>query len=177
MTPSESGAGKVLKTAKKNVMKMLKTALTAATILSGTAALSMPAFAASHASNMMVGGAPMSPEKTIVDNAVNFDDHTTLVGAVKAAGLVDTLNSDGPFTVFAPDNEAFSMLPDGTVETMLKPENKDQLTKILAAHVITGKLTAEDMIKNPKAHGGRYTLQAVSGDALTVDLVGNDVWI
>ena len=95
----------------------------------------------------MVGGAPMSPEKTIVDNAVNSDDHTTLVAAVKAAGLVDTLNSDGPFTVFAPDNEAFSMLPDGTVETMLKPENKDQLTKILAAHVITGKLTAEDMIK------------------------------
>ncbi len=158
-------------------MKMLKTALTAATILSGTAALSMPAFAASHASNLMVGGAPMSPEKTIVDNAVNSDDHTTLVGAVKAAGLVDTLNSDGPFTVFAPDNEAFSMLPDGTVETTLKPENKDQLTKILAAHVITGKLTAEDMIKNTKAHGGRYNMQAVSGDALTVDLVGNDVWI
>lgn len=107
---------------------MLKTALAAATILSGTAALSIPAFVVSYASNRMAGGALMSPEKIIVEHAVNSADHTTLVAAVKAVGLVDTVNSERPFTVLAPTNAAFGMLPEGTVESLLKPENKDQLT-------------------------------------------------
>lgn len=128
--------------------------------------------------NPMVGGAPMFPSKTIVENAVNSADHTTLVAAVKAAGLVDTLNSDGPFTVFAPDNNAFGMLPDGTVETLLKEENKDQLTKVLTAHVVAGKLTASDLAERIKAHGGRYNMQTVSGDALTADLTAHgNIWI
>ncbi|KQM18265.1 fasciclin domain-containing protein [Novosphingobium sp. Leaf2] len=122
---------------------------------------------AAQAKNPMVGGAAMYPTKDIVDNAVNSKDHTTLVAAVKAAGLVDTLKGPGPFTVFAPTNEAFKKLPAGTVDTLLKPENKDQLTKILTYHVVPGRLTAADIAANAKAHGGKAELTTVEGETLT----------
>jgi uncharacterized surface protein with fasciclin (FAS1) repeats len=124
-----------------------------------------------------VGGAPMYPSKTIVDNAMNSKDHTTLVVAVKAAGLVETLQGPGPFTVFAPVNSAFEALPAGTVEGLLKPENKDMLTKVLTAHVVAGKLGAMDLMKKAKSMGGRYNMQTVSGDALTAEIKGNTIFI
>src|SRR5271166_6055001 len=101
----------------------------------------------SFAQNPMVGGHDMSPMKNIIQNAVNSDDHTTLVAAVKAAGLVDTLEGAGPFTVFAPTNEAFAKLPPGTVDTLLKPENKDQLTRVLTYHVVAGKVSSNELRK------------------------------
>jgi uncharacterized surface protein with fasciclin (FAS1) repeats len=125
----------------------------------------------------MVGGAAMYPTKDIVDNAVNSADHTTLVAAVQAAGLVETLKSPGPFTVFAPVNAAFEKLPAGTVDTLLMPENKDQLVKVLTAHVVAGKMSAADLVENINAHGGSYNLQTVSGDALTAKLSGSKVFI
>ena len=116
-------------------------------------------------SDPMVGGAAMYPSKTIVENAVNSQDHTTLVAAVKAAGLVDTLSGPGPFTVFAPTNEAFAKLPAGTVDTLVKPENKAMLTKILTYHVVSGRYTAADLMKLAKSGG---TLTTVQGEPLTV---------
>jgi uncharacterized surface protein with fasciclin (FAS1) repeats len=116
----------------------------------------------------MVGGAPMSEQKNIVENASKSKDHTTLVAAVKAAGLVDTLEGAGPFTVFAPTNEAFDALPAGTVDNLLKPENKDQLTKILTYHVVPGRLTARVLMKKIKEGGGQATLKTVQGEDLTV---------
>src|SRR5262250_515329 len=116
------------------------------------------------AKNPMVGGNEMFPTKTIVDNAVNSADHTTLVAAVKAAGLVDTLKGPGPFTVFAPTNAAFSKLPAGTVDTLLKPENKGQLVKVLTYHVVPGRMTASDIASNAAAHGGKATLTTVEGE-------------
>jgi uncharacterized surface protein with fasciclin (FAS1) repeats len=123
--------------------------------------------AASAQKDPMVGGAAMYPSKNIVENAVNSKDHTTLVAAVKAAGLVDTLESAGPFTVFAPTNEAFAKLPAGTVDTLLKPENKEMLTKILTYHVVAGKVGAADLKKMIKDGGGKATLKTVSGGTLT----------
>jgi uncharacterized surface protein with fasciclin (FAS1) repeats len=117
---------------------------------------------------VMVGGAPMYPSKNIVQNAVNSQDHTTLVAAVKAAGLVETLSGPGPFTVFAPTNEAFDKLPPGTVDTLLKPENKATLTKILTYHVVAGKLSAKDLLALIKAGGGKATLTTVEGEPLIV---------
>ncbi|MDT7535555.1 fasciclin domain-containing protein [Sphingobium sp. SA2] len=117
--------------------------------------------------NPMVGGAAMYPTKDIVDNAVNSKDHTTLVAAVKAAGLVDTLKSAGPFTVFAPTNAAFAKLPAGTVDTLVKPENKATLTKILTYHVVAGKMNAADIIAAAQAAGGKATLTTVEGQPLT----------
>ncbi len=114
----------------------------------------------------MVGGAAMYPTKDIVDNAVNSADHTTLVAAVKAAGLVHTLKSPGPFTVFAPTNEAFAKLPAGTVETLVKPENKDTLTKILTYHVVAGRMSAADLEKQIKAGHGTAMLKTVQGENL-----------
>jgi len=116
---------------------------------------------------VMVGGAAMYPSKNIVENAVNSADHTTLVAAVTAAGLVETLSSPGPFTVFAPVNDAFAALPAGTVDTLLLPENKDALTKVLTAHVVAGDLKAADLIALAEANGGAATLTTVSGDTLT----------
>ena len=116
----------------------------AALLALGLAAASLPAFALT---DPMVGGAAMYPSKDIVDNAVNSKDHTTLVAAVKAAGLVDTLKSPGPFTVFAPTNEAFAALPPGTVDTLLKPENKATLTKVLTYHVVAGKIDSKELEK------------------------------
>ncbi|MGY3436933.1 MULTISPECIES: fasciclin domain-containing protein [unclassified Marinovum] len=126
-----------------------------------------------------VGGAPMFPNKTIVENAVNSADHTTLVAAVKAAGLVETLSGPGPFTVFAPTNDAFAALPAGTVDTLLKPENKGQLTKVLTAHVVAGNWTAADLIREArKSKDGFYHFAAVSGDALSAKVTsGNRVFI
>ncbi len=125
----------------------------------------------------MVGGAAMYPSKTIVQNAVNSPDHTTLVAAVKAAGLVDTLSGPGPFTVFAPTNEAFDKLPPGTVDTLVKPENKAMLTKILTYHVVSGTYTAKDLIKMVKAGGGTTSLSTVQGEPLTVTRRGHQLMV
>lgn len=141
-----------------------------------TIALSFSASAA-FAENPMVGGAAMFADKNIVENAVNSKDHTTLVAAVKAAGLVDTLQTAGPFTVFAPVNAGFDMLPPGTVDSLLKPENKDTLTKVLTAHVIAGKLSSSDLMRKAKANGGRYNMQTVSGDSLTAVIKGKNLYI
>ena len=126
-------------------------------------------------SAVMVGGAPMLPTRDIIDNAVNSKDHTTLVAAVKAAGLVETLKGAGPFTVFAPTNEAFALLPAGTVDTLLQPQNKPTLTKILTAHVVPGRLDAAALQKQVMAGGGRTSLKTASGDTLVVSMRGNDV--
>jgi uncharacterized surface protein with fasciclin (FAS1) repeats len=123
----------------------------------------------------MVGGAAMYPTKNIIQNAVNSKDHTTLVAAVKAAGLVDTLSGPGPFTVFAPTNEAFDKLPAGTVDTLLKPENKDMLVKILTYHVVAGKVSAKDLMKMIKKGGGKATLKTVQGEDLTAAIVDGKV--
>jgi uncharacterized surface protein with fasciclin (FAS1) repeats len=136
------------------------------------------AFASSDATaqmmgNPMVGGQAMYANKTIVDNAVNSADHTTLVAAVKAAGLVDTLKGKGPFTVFAPVNDAFENLPAGTVDTLLKPENKATLTKVLTYHVVAGKVSAKDLMKQIKAGNGMATLKTVSGGTLTAMMNGD----
>lgn len=117
---------------------------------------------------VMVGGAAMYPSKNIIQNAVNSKDHTTLVAAVKAAGLVDTLSGPGPFTVFAPINDAFAALPPGTVDNLLKPENKATLTKILTYHVVAGRLTTHDLAAKVAAGGGKAMLKTVEGDSLTV---------
>ena len=122
------------------------------------------------AQTKMVGGATMYPTKNIVENATNSKDHTTLVAAVKAAGLVPTLESKGPFTVFAPTNEAFDALPAGTVETLLKPENKAKLTSILTYHVVAGKLSSKDLMKMVKEHMGKATLKTVEGENLYVTM-------
>jgi uncharacterized surface protein with fasciclin (FAS1) repeats len=126
-------------------------------------------------SDPIVGGHEMFPSKNIIQNAVNSDDHTTLVAAVKAAGLVDTLQGPGPFTVFAPTNEAFSKLPAGTVDTLLKPENKDMLTKILTYHVVAGRISASDLKKEIKAGNGEASLKTVSGGTLTATIQGNHI--
>ena len=124
-----------------------------------------------------VGGAPMYPSKNIVENAVNSKDHTTLVAAVKAAGLVETLQSKGPFTVFAPTNAAFDKLPKGTVETLLKPENLKLLQTILTYHVVAGKMSSSDIVKAIKAGKGKATLKTVSGGTLTAWMKGSNVYL
>ena len=125
--------------------------------------------------NPIVGGQPMYATKDIIDNAVNSADHTTLVAAVKAAGLVDTLKGPGPFTVFAPTNEAFAKLPAGTIETLLKPENKEMLTKILTYHVVAGRLSAADLRKQIQAGNGQAELKTVSGGTLWVMMQGKNL--
>lgn len=122
-----------------------------------------------------VGGAPMYPNKTIVENAVNSADHTTLVAAVTAAGLAETLSGPGPFTVFAPTNAAFAKLRAGTVDTLVLPENRETLTKILTYHVVPGRLAAADVLAAIQAGGGRAALTTVSGDTLTASLRGDQV--
>jgi uncharacterized surface protein with fasciclin (FAS1) repeats len=125
--------------------------------------------------NPMVGGAPMLASKDIVSNAVNSADHTTLVAAVKAAGLVETLQSPGPFTVFAPTNEAFAKLPAGTVDTLLKPENKETLTKVLTYHVVAGKMSSKDLWKAIKTGNGTASLKTVSGGTLKATAMGKSI--
>lgn len=130
------------------------------------------------AENPMVGGAPMLETKNIIENAVNSADHTTLVAAVKAAGLVDALQGAGPFTVFAPVNAGFDALPAGTVETLLKPENKATLTKILTAHVVAGNFSGAEMMKKAKASkDGYFNMVTLSGDALSATVRGKNLYI
>ena len=124
-----------------------------------------------------VGGAPMFASKNIVENAMNSKDHTTLVAAVKAAGLVDTLQSAGPFTVFAPTNEAFDKLPAGTVDTLLKPENKDMLTKVLTYHVVPGRISAKDLEKKIKDGHGKAELKTVQGETLTATWMNDKIML
>jgi uncharacterized surface protein with fasciclin (FAS1) repeats len=122
-----------------------------------------------------VGGAAMYPSRNIIENAVNSADHTTLVAAVKAAGLVETLSGPGPFTVFAPTNAAFAKLPAGTVETLLKPENKAMLQSVLTYHVVPGRVTAADLMQQIRAGGGSARLTTVQGGTLTARMQGNSV--
>jgi uncharacterized surface protein with fasciclin (FAS1) repeats len=149
---------------------------TAAALALGLGSLAaIPTFA--EEMTRMVGGAAMYPSKTIVQNAVNSKDHTTLVAAVKAAGLVPTLESPGPFTVFAPTNEAFNKLPAGTVETLLKPENKDKLTGILTYHVVPGRLTTHELREKIKDGGGKAELKTVEGEPLTIMEKDGKLWL
>ncbi|MDB5967100.1 MAG: fasciclin protein [Polaromonas sp.] len=140
-------------------------------------AIALSLSAASSFAQVMVGGAPMLASKDIIDNAVNSKDHTTLVAAVKAAGLVDTLKSPGPFTVFAPTNAAFAALPAGTVDTLLKPENKGMLTGILTYHVVAGKMDAAALTQAIAAGGGKATLKTVAGGNLTAMSSGGKVMV
>ena len=134
-----------------------------------------PSPAAKQDKTVMVGGQAMYPTKDIVDNAVNSADHTTLVAGVKAAGLVDTLKGAGPFTVFAPTNEAFEKLPAGTAENLLKPENHDMLVKILTYHVVAGRISAGELRKQIRAGHGQAELKTVSGGMLTAMLNGENI--
>jgi uncharacterized surface protein with fasciclin (FAS1) repeats len=124
-----------------------------------------------------VGGAPMYANRNIVENAVNSQDHTTLVAAVQAAGLVETLSSPGPFTVFAPTNAAFAKLPAGTVDTLLKPENKSVLQGVLTYHVVPGRFTAADLSKAIQAGGGKATLTTAAGGTLTASMMGSRIML
>lgn len=144
------------------------------------AAFALLAFAVApkaNAQTKMVGGAAMYPTKNIVENAVNSKDHTTLVAAVKAAGLVPTLSSAGPFTVFAPTNEAFNKLPAGTVDNLVKPANKAALTKILTYHVVAGKISSTDLWAKVKDGKGKAELNTVSGGTLTVMAEGKKLYL
>lgn len=134
-----------------------------------------PVPAAMQEKTVMVGGAAMYPSKNIIENAANSKDHTTLVAAVKAAGLVETLSGPGPFTVFAPTNAAFEKLAAGTVDTLLKPENKSMLTKILTYHVVAGTMTSADLASAIKAGGGTAALKTVEGETLTASMRGNKI--
>jgi uncharacterized surface protein with fasciclin (FAS1) repeats len=143
----------------------------AVALMTGGSTLALAQMGGEHTT--MVGGAAMYPSKNIVENAVNSKDHTTLVAAVKAAGLVDTLEGPGPFTVFAPTNEAFAKLPAGTVSTLLEPQNKADLVKILTYHVVPGRLTAGELSAMVAKDGGRATLTTVEGEPLTVTKSGS----
>ena len=142
-------------------------------VLSLGVSFNSPSFAEK---SVEVGGAAMFPSKNIVENAVNSKDHTTLVAAVKAAGLVDTLSSKGPFTVFAPTNGAFEKLPKETVPTLLKPENKDKLTGILTYHVVAGKMSAEEIAMKAKEAGGKLELKTVAGGKLVLMSDDKGAW-
>ena len=137
----------------------------------------MVATSASAGETVMVGGAAMYPNRNIVENAVNSRDHTTLVAAVKAAGLVDTLSGAGPFTVFAPTNAAFAKLPAGTVDSLLQPVNKSMLQSVLTYHVVPGRLTAADLMARIKAGNGQARLTTVQGGTLTASMMGNKIML
>ena len=143
-------------------------------VFAGAALLASAVYAAK---NPVVGGQEMFPAKNIIQNAVNSADHTTLVAAVKAAGLVDTLSGAGPFTVFAPTNTAFGKLPEGTVDNLLKPESKDTLAKVLTYHVVAGRLSADDLAKQIKAGNGTATLKTVSGGTLWAMMHGKSIML
>ena len=148
---------------------------TLARLALGSALLAGSALAA-LAANPIVGGAPMFAEKNIIENAVNSADHTTLVAAVQAAGLVETLHGPGPFTVFAPDNAAFEALPAGTVATLLEPENKQALTDILTYHVVPGRLTTDELKAKVSEAGGAWAVATVNGGELTFRVEGDTLW-
>jgi uncharacterized surface protein with fasciclin (FAS1) repeats len=151
------------------ISKILSTAVMAFAMMMGTATFAQK--------TKMVGGAEMYPTKNIVENAMNSKDHTTLVAAVKAAGLVETLKGKGPFTVFAPTNAAFDKLPKGTVETLLKPENKKMLQGVLTYHVVSGNWSAADVAAAIKKGGGTAEVTTVQGGKLWLMMDGKDVWI
>ena len=146
--------------------------LAAVAVLAFGTVASMPVAAQRSENTVTVGGAPMYPSKNIIQNAVNSKDHTTLVAAVKAAGLVETLEGVGPFTVFAPTNEAFAKLPPGTVENLLKPENKPTLVKILTYHVVPGRMTVAGLVRAIKAGEGIAKLKTIAGEELIVKEAG-----
>ena len=146
-------------------------------LLGAAAVVALVGSAAFAANEPMVGGAAMYPSKDIVDNAVNSKDHTTLVAAVKAAGLVETLKGAGPFTVFAPTNAAFNALPPGTVDTLVKPESKPALTKILTYHVVPGRLDRLELDRLVRTGGGKAMLKTVEGDSLTVAENGKGITV
>lgn len=159
-------------------VKMMTAAMASLTIaVAGGGVASAEMTRASAEKTVMVGGAAMYPSKTIVENAVNSKDHTTLVAAVKAADLVDTLASPGPFTVFAPTNAAFAKLPAGAVQGLLKPENKGALTGVLTYHVVPGRLSAQDLAAKVKAGGGKATLKTAQGETLTVSQKNGVLWV
>ena len=148
----------------KTLKKLSISLLGAASLMLGTAN--------AQEKTVMVGGAAMYPSKNIIENAVNSKDHTTLVAAVKAAGLVSTLQGAGPFTVFAPTNEAFSKLPAGTVDNLVKPENKATLTSILTYHVVAGRIDSKELMAKIKAGNGKAILTTVQGGTLTISMKG-----
>ena len=153
-------------------------ALTLAAALLSTASLvALPDPALAQEKTVTVGGAPMYSSKTIVENAVNSKEHTTLVAAVKAAGLVDTLSGKGPFTVFAPTDAAFGKLPEGTVATLVKPESKKMLTSVLTYHVVAGSMTSSDLMAAIKKGDGKATLKTVAGGQLTATTSGDKIVI
>jgi uncharacterized surface protein with fasciclin (FAS1) repeats len=156
-------------------IKLITTSLFAVCLLVGTSAFAQNKMMKEK--TVMVGGAAMYPSKNIVENAVNSKDHTTLVAAVKAADLVATLQSEGPFTVFAPTNAAFDALPDGTVATLLKPENKKLLQGILTYHVVAGKMNAKDVLTAIKKGNGTATMKTVAGGTLTATVQGGAVMV
>ena len=159
---------------KKLIFAFFLMALTASFGASGISAQEMKDNKAMKSDgNPMVGGAAMYKNKNIVENAVNSKDHTTLVAAVKAAGLVETLQGNGPFTVFAPVNSAFEVLPAGTVDTLLKPENKAMLTKVLTYHVVAGNMDSKKIMKAIKKGDGKATFKTVAGGTLTATMEGN----
>ena len=145
--------------------------------MSATAPMAMPQTAPMAEKTVMVGGAAMYPSKTIVENAVNSKDHTTLVAAVQAAGLVETLSGPGPFTVFAPTNAAFERLPPGTVDSLVKPEMKATLQKVLTYHVVAGRMTAAEISKAIQAGGGKAMLKTVAGGTLTASMMGSMIML
>ena len=161
----------------KQTRKIALAAAAIALAFGATSFTPVSSFAKDKEMTKMVGGAAMYPSKNIVQNAVNSKDHTTLVAAVKAAGLVKTLESKGPFTVFAPTNEAFAKLPAGTVDTLLKPENKKKLTSVLTYHVVPGRITAKELMEKVKAGGGKAELKTVEGEPLTVVMKDGKLWV
>jgi uncharacterized surface protein with fasciclin (FAS1) repeats len=160
-------------------MNLSRTALLATLAALATAGVAVPTIAQQmmNERTVTVGGAPMYPSKNIIQNAVNSKDHTTLVAAVKAAGLVDTLQGPGPFTVFAPTNSAFAKLPAGTVDALLKPEAKGKLTAVLTYHVVPGRLSAKDLMEAAKKNGGVAEFKTVEGETLRVEAQGNTLTI
>ena len=145
--------------------------------LAFAAVAATPTLAQMKEQTVTVGGAPMYPSKNIIQNAVNSKDHTTLVAAVKAAGLVETLQGAGPFTVFAPTNAAFAKLPDGTVDSLLKPQMKEKLTAVLTYHVVPGRLSAKDLWEASNKGGGKAKFKTVEGEELTVEFKGEALTI
>jgi len=155
--------------------KLITAALFSIALVAGTTSIIAQDKMMKNEKTVMVGGAEMYPSKTIVANAVNSKDHTTLVAAVKTADLVETLQSDGPFTVFAPTNSAFEKLPKGTVESLLKPENKMKLQTILTYHVVSGKHSASDIKKDITKANGKATYKTVSGGTLSATMKGKNI--
>jgi len=156
-------------------MRLARTAMLATVASLAFAGAVAPTLA--QEKTVTVGGAPMYPSKNIIQNAVNSKDHTTLVAAVKAAGLVETLQGPGPFTVFAPTNAAFAKLPAGTVDALLKPEAKAKLTGVLTYHVVPGRLSASDLMEAAKKNGGTAEFKTVEGEIIWVESKGNTLMI